>query len=284
MDIKGIIRVLISNNIVKNICNYDQLAGEHKNKIWLIEKEDNKKIIVKISDEISIDNEVKFLDFYKEIEVFPNVIYHNSKKRLLCYEYIQGDIKLNIDSMELLRDIILITKAYKICDSDGYGYLKKLGDYRQFFMNSIFQSSKRIKTLIDYQDYMMVKHKIELITSEERHIDKYLLHGDFGINNCVFRNKKLVGVVNSASIVGEPIYDVIYALCSNIRFLSSIGVDNIYLALSDLGYSKDVINAYLIVVLYIRIGTCIKYDSYDLQDYLKFWEDNFSNSNKLVLK
>lgn len=276
MDIKEVIAVLILNNIVNDICSYEKLVDGTLSEVWLIESQDNKKIVAKMSNEQIIRCDGEFLSFYKEKKIFPNLLYIDLSEKLLCYEYIQGDINVNIDNMKLLKDIIDIVKGYKHYNVNGYGEINELSSYKNFFLNKTFESSKRIRTLIDYKDYMLVMDKINKIASDERDIEKYLLHGDFGIHNCVFKNKELVGVVDATPVVGEPIYDIIYALCSNIRFLSSVGVENIYSSLSELGYNKEIINAYLIVVLYIRVGTCIKYNTYDLQDYLKFWDSNFS--------
>ena len=74
-------------------------------------------------------------------------------------------------------------------------------------------------------------------------------------------------------IAGDPTYDLLFALVSNIDLLPFLSKD--YLA----AYTKEPkpkINALLKVVLFCRICRCIKYHKEDLENYLDFWYNLFN--------
>nr|WP_239587430.1 phosphotransferase [Bacillus pakistanensis] len=42
----------------------------------------------------------------------------------------------------------------------------------------------------------------------------FLLHGDCGVHNFVFKGGSLSGVIDPTPVLGEPLYDLLYAFCS----------------------------------------------------------------------
>lgn len=101
---------------------------------------------------------------------------------------------------------------------------------------------------------------------------KYLLHGDCGVHNFVFaENGTLTGIIDPDPVVGEPLYDLIYAFCSSPDMLT---VDTILPAVEKLEPEMTgsyELNTEVLQGLYFRIATCIRHHPGDLEKYVEAW-------------
>ena len=98
--------------------------------------------------------------------------------------------------------------------------------------------------------------------------DKKLLHGDFGTHNFIENNGKFVGIIDPQAIIGDPLYDILFALCSNVSLLNTYTLDELYLIINE---PKEKIKSLLIVVLYSRISRALKYHPNDIPAYLEYF-------------
>ena len=81
-------------------------------------------------------------------------------------------------------------------------------------------------------------------------------------------NGKLIGVIDPMPIIGDPLYDLLFAIVSNKDILKNITLEKIYSLANE---PKEKINAMLTIVLYSRIARCIKYQPQDIDTYLNYW-------------
>jgi aminoglycoside phosphotransferase (APT) family kinase protein len=99
--------------------------------------------------------------------------------------------------------------------------------------------------------------------------EPYLLHGDCGVHNFIFQGGHLSGVIDPTPIIGDPLYDLIYAFCSSPDDLSKETID---FAVSYLLHKRDnKLYQDVIIGLYLRLGTCRKHHPNDFEEYLKAW-------------
>lgn len=98
--------------------------------------------------------------------------------------------------------------------------------------------------------------------------DKKLIHGDFGTHNFIKVNGKFAGVIDPMPVLGDSLYDTLFAIVSNASVVKNISLDKIYSLLSE---PHQKIKAMLIVVLYCRIARCLKYHKHDINIYMDFW-------------
>ena len=98
--------------------------------------------------------------------------------------------------------------------------------------------------------------------------EKKLIHGDFGTHNFVEVTGKFAGVVDPMPVIGDALYDLLFAIVSNASVVSNITLDKIYSITSE---PRKKVKAMLIIVLYCRISRCLKYHKQDIDIYMNFW-------------
>lgn len=108
---------------------------------------------------------------------------------------------------------------------------------------------------------------------EDYKFDKKLIHGDFGTHNFIKVNGKFAGVIDPMPVIGDSLYDTLFAIVSNASVVKNISLNKIYSLLSE---PHQKIKAMLIVVIYCRIARCLKYHKQDINIYMDFW-------NRLIL-
>ena len=174
------------------------------------------------------------------------------------------------DIDDFLRNIIYITNNYKTVDYYGYGYLyEEVSTWSEFLLDEIADSTK---TLVAYiPDNSIVLDQVKIL--EDYKFDKKLIHGDFGTHNFIKVNGKFAGVIDPMPVLGDSLYDTLFAIVSNASVIKNISIDKIYSLLSE---PHQKIKAMLIVVIYCRIARCLKYHKQDINIYMDFW-------NRLIL-
>jgi hypothetical protein len=114
----------------------------------------------------------------------------------------------------------------------------------------------------------------ELVNSPSRlRKDPYLLHGDCGIHNFIFEDQKLVGVIDPTSVIGDPLYDLIYAFCSSPEELTLETIQPaVNLLISQKGNINEILPEEVIIGLFLRLSSCLKHHPHDFEEYLTAWD------------
>lgn len=127
------------------------------------------------------------------------------------------------------------------------------------------ESGKIIQDVLPQEDHHFVH---TLVAGLPQRNIKYLLHGVFGVHNFVFaKNDTMTGIIDPDPVVGEPLYDLIYAFCSS---PDSLTVDTIVPAAEKLGPEvtrEYELNREVLQGLYLRIDACIRHHPEDLDQY-----------------
>jgi len=177
------------------------------------------------------------------------------------------------DIDDTIQKIINIPKTYINYNKDGFGYLnEETSSWSRFLKDEVTYSSLNLKEYIPSKK--LVNKCIE--TLENYPFDKKLLHGDFGTHNFIQENGKLVGVIDPMPVIGDCLYDLLFALVSNVNILSNITLDKLYNLIDQ---PKEKIDAMLAIVLYCRISRCLKYHPQDVDIYMKFWNNLITHFN-----
>jgi thiamine kinase-like enzyme len=160
---------------------------------------------------------------------------------------------------------------YKSSHNDfGWGWADQPVDtWQNFLMDEIIETKKILDSRLDIEEYNFVYNLIKKTTRVRK---SYLLHGDCGVHNFIFNDGELFGVIDPTPVIGDPIYDLIYAFCSSPDDLTRETIDS---AVSHLMIKKEKNIPFLyeevIIGLYLRLGTCIKHHPHDFEEYLKAW-------------
>ncbi|HDR6955064.1 MULTISPECIES: aminoglycoside phosphotransferase family protein [Bacillus cereus group] len=89
-------------------------------------------------------------------------------------------------------------------------------------------------------------------------------------HNFIFQENKLHGVIDPLPVLGDSIYDLIYAFCSTPEDLTK---ETIGYAMKQCVFHKNDRDLYeeIVIGLYLRIDTCLRHHPKDLEDYLAAW-------------
>lgn len=227
----------------------------------------NNKYLIKRSTPYAIKAEIKFLSVNPSSKM-QKIIYFDHSYRFAVYEFIQGDIMKQVDDIDdFLENILHITSNYKIVDYYGFGYLyEEVSTWSKFLLDEITDSSETLAAYIP--DNAIVLDQVKLL--EGYKFDKKLIHGDFGTHNFIKVNGKFAGVIDPMPVIGDSLYDTLFAIISNATVIKNISLDKIYSLISE---PHQKIKAMLIVVLYCRIARCLKYHKQDIPIYIDFWNN-----------
>lgn len=225
----------------------------------------NDKYLIKQNSKNILRAEVEFLTLNNS-NMFQKIIYFDPNYKFVVYKFISGDTMKNVEDVEdTLQKIIKIASNYHEYKKEGYGYLnEEVETWSQFLEDEINDSS------LNLQEYITEK---TVVNNSIKNLEKYpfnkkLLHGDFGTHNFIKENGKLVGVIDPMPVIGDYLYDLLFAIVSNVQILSKLSIEKLYEIINE---PKEKIKSMLIIVLYSRISRCLKYHPQDINIYMSYW-------------
>jgi len=225
----------------------------------------NNKYLIKQNTRLALQAEVEFLKL-NDLEIFQNIVYADTEYEYIVYNFIHGEImKFVDDPKDTIQRIVDICKMYKRYDKEGYGYLnEEVTTWKEFLISEIEYSSKNVSEYIPGKEEVYEAANI----LDEYPFEKKLIHGDFGTHNFVKVNGKMIGIIDPMPVIGDSLYDLLFAIVSNTDLLTSITIEELYNISND---PKEKVKAMFKVVLYSRISRCLKYHPKDIDTYMKYW-------------
>lgn len=217
------------------------------------------KYLVKTINTTELLVQIDFLSRYNKY--FQRIIIYDKDLSYICYEYIDGNKVYNFDSydkQDIINQLYNITSNYEVIDYEGYGYyLEDHKSWYQFLLDEVEYSKSKMCDI----DMHIVYDSLKII--KEFNVDKYLIHGDFGVHNFLFKNNKLK-VIDPMGVVGDPLYDFYFSFLSNYSLFSNIEFNLILQYFNrDIKYKK----ALFIIVYYIRMSRAYVYDKDNYDNY-----------------
>ena len=244
--------------------NIKKLESKH-NKVFLIDE----KYIIKNAEKEILSAEIMFLEKYKNLKV-ESIIKKNIKREYIVYKYIEGKSIEKIDDVEnCINEIYKIVKQYRKVNVDGYGYIFDLQrTWSEFLRKEIEKKSMFFKNDICNMKDKVLK-KIDEI--EKFKIDKKLMHGDLGSFNIICNNKKISGIIDPRTLIGDPMYDFVYFLFSNYNITKDLNFINILNILEKEEIEKFFL--YLYILLYDRIAIEEKNHTHTRKEFYNIWNE-----------
>lgn len=222
----------------------------------------NNKYLIKQNDTNSIKAEIEFFESTFST-FFQKLVYYSPDFEFAVYKFIPGKpIKKITSSKEIISKILEVAKCFSKSSKPGFGYLgEEFDSWSEFLLHEAFHRPN-----IDDIDKQIVKDAIKAL--EKYPFEKKIIHGDFGTHNFIEDSGKFVGIIDPQTILGDSLYDILFAICSNIDLLNTYRLDELYLLINE---PKEKIRAMLIVVLYARISRALKYHPNDIPTYLEYF-------------
>lgn len=266
---------LLDFNIINEVC--DKLNISYTSHIYFHDGTTSKIIllndeyIIKLANSEQLKAEVTFATLYESIPMLQKLAYYDKEYKYVVYNFIPGDVMHTVaDFEDLARNIKTIVSSYKNYPENVYGYIEKpKSSWVDFLKEEVDEASK----LFPESANLLPQVEDAIDELNKFPFDKKLIHGDFGTHNFIKRNEKFVAAIDPMPVAGDPTYDLLFALVSNIDLIPFLSID--YL-ISYTKEQKQKIIALLKVVLFLRICRCAKYNKEDLETYLDFWYNLFN--------
>ncbi|WP_137789237.1 aminoglycoside phosphotransferase family protein [Bacillus sp. E(2018)] len=270
-NIEEIIQELILKNIIdQKPTEYKQLSGGTVSDLYLLYI-DEKKYVVKLNEPQVVESEANFLKQYKGLTLLPKLIYVEESHQYIVYSFINGSTEyFRGNKKDMLTTLVQgLLNNYKKAPDIGWGWADQPSDsWESFLTNNIIEANKIIDSRLDKGNYEFVLNLVPKISTKQ---EPYLLHGDFGVHNFIFNEGTLCGVIDPTPVIGDPIYDLIYAFCSSPDDLSKETIDSSMSYFMNEGKYTPFLYERVMIGLYIRLGICIKHHPHNFEEYLKAW-------------
>ncbi|QWH29529.1 aminoglycoside phosphotransferase family protein [Bacillus mycoides] len=248
MDISVIAKQLVNEKVISHYPNSMKvLSGGTTSTVYLLDG----RYVVKSNEAKVIREEANFLSFYEGNALFSKLLYKEPLHTYFVYSFLEGSTSCEQGH----KRSTLITLVKEVINSE--------------------------------EEYRIV---LKLANSPNRGTginQPFLLHGDFGFHNFIFQENELYGVIDPLPVLGDPIYDLIYAFCSTPEDVTKETIDYV---IKQCVFHKKERDLYeeIVIGLYLRIDTCIRHHPKDLEDYLVAWrywmnEIMFDSENKTTL-
>ena len=227
----------------------------------------NGSYIIKQNNPQTLESETIFSTHYP-IPKLQHVIFNAPDYSYVVYNFIPGDVMHVVEDVpQLVENILEITKTYAPYECDGFGYLHTLMPSWAEFMKAEVNACSLTSTLL-LEFLPQAYEAVEVLKNFD--FEKKLIHGDFGTHNFIKQNGKFIGAIDPIPIAGDSLYDVIYALLSNVDCLSQATPENIAKLT---GEPIEKVKALLVSLLFCRLSTCLKHHKEDFETYIEFWSD-----------
>lgn len=266
---------LLDFNIINDVCeklnirykSHQYFHDGTSSRIILL----NDQYIVKQSNSNMLKAEVTFATFYTAIPNLQKIAYYDKDYKFVVYEFIPGDVMHVVtDFNDLASGIKKIVTSYKPYNEDGFGYIENTFQSWTEFLKA--EVNEAVLSLPD------LKTLLPTVTEAIEELDKYqfekkLIHGDFGTHNFIKQNDRFIAAIDPIPMIGDPTYDLLFALVSNIDLIPYLSID--YLT-EYTGEVKGKVISLLKVVLFSRICRCAKYNKDWIEPYMDFWNNLFN--------
>ncbi|GHI00335.1 phosphotransferase [Neobacillus kokaensis] len=273
MEIQKIIKQLIHNHIINSEpMEYKQLNGGTVSELYLLNMGDCKYVVKSNAPQI-IKSEASFLYHYRNSPLLPKLLFVENSYKYIVYSFIVGSTNYDRENKkEMLKQLVQgLQNHYKSVPKDvGWGWADQPQDsWQSFLLDEIMAAKDIIHSRFDYHHHDFLLTIAQNMNNESK---PYLLHGDCGVHNFIFNNGQLNGVIDPTPVIGDPLFDLIYAFCSSPDDLTKETIDS---AASHLTNKHEISHSFLyknvLIGLYLRLGACIKHHPHDFEEYYKAW-------------
>ncbi|WP_145048877.1 phosphotransferase family protein [Paenibacillus xylanexedens] len=275
MNIEQIMQDLVHHNVLHSVAiPAKRLSGGTVSKLYLIERTDGNSYVVKMNEPRVVKSESIYLNYYQSSHLLPKLIFLEPSNTYLVYSFITGSTDYpEGNKREILQTLIhgLVNDYKEVSTQQGWGWADQPSkSWRDFLEEERSEKSKMIGVHLADEDHELV---CNLVQNMEEEREAFLLHGDCGVHNFIFDGGRLQGVIDPTPVIGNPLYDVIYAFCSSPDELT---IETFHSILDQIRFEREAsltrIYEKVLIGLYLRIGIAIKHHPSDLDSYLVSWQ------------
>jgi hypothetical protein len=253
------------------------MAGTTAGKIYTVNLRDEPQYVLKIDKPEYLKGVDRFLQTYSGL-IFPKVRYTDPAFKYILYDYIKGSVYYsNGQKRQWLSGLaeLAVNEYRQVSEDQGWGWLDEppFDSWLLFLKQRTAEARGEIGDILPEKDHHLVMQLPDEVCRSYRP-KAYFLHGDCGVHNFIFDSSGFQGIIDPAPMIGPPHYDFIFAFCSSPDDLSMDTLLDAARALRPRvlqDIDRRVLVEEVLIQLYCRIATCLKYHSHHLSEYLQAW-------------
>jgi aminoglycoside phosphotransferase (APT) family kinase protein len=262
-------------SINEQIMEVKQLSGTTAGRVFRLRASSGQQYILKWDDPEQIQITCEFLEAYSDVRLLPKVLFIDSDNTYFAYSYLEGETHYNRGSKRVWLTFMvkeLFNTYVHIADAEFWGRTEYAREtWKEFNQISIDEARENLGDVLGLEDYHLVQSTVNRLFQKDE-AARFLLHGDAGVHNVVFKEKELIGVIDPSPMVGPVLYDFLYAFCSSPDDLDPALLWEIFEHLEQVDMDKSRLMEEAMVHLYCRIGLSNKHHPQDLPEYLEAWD------------
>lgn len=267
-------RAFQKHGIHEQIVEAKQLSGTTSGRVFRLLANSGERYILKWDDPEGIRITCNFLDEYREVMLLPKVLFTGSDHTYYAYSFMEGETHNHRGAKKawLTRLVNEMLNTYvRLPDTKPWGRMEYPREtWKGFNQISIDEARENLGDVLTAEDYNLVHSTVNRLFEKDE-AARFLLHGDAGVHNVVFKEKELIGVIDPSPMVGPVLYDFLYAFCSSPDDLAPALLWEIFEKLEQVTMDKFRLMEEALVHLYCRIGLSNKHHPQDLPEYLEAW-------------
>lgn len=254
-----------------------KMKGTTEGVVYILSEQGIPKFTLKMECREQIRLAKIVLETYSHSKLLPDVHYTNANQTCMLYTYIDGvtHIERGLKRNWLITVVDELINLYQpYAEADIWGRIEcPHSSWRQFCEIGIDDARTNVGNVLDTADYELMKSFCEdVLQAIGESPDRFLLHGDTGVHNFVYKDSLIRGVIDPSPMAGPILYDFLYAYCSSPDDLTVDTLLEAYQHLRIQSVEQSILLKEAMIQLYIRIGLSIKHHPHDLHAYLAAWE------------
>ncbi|CAI6014956.1 hypothetical protein PAECIP112173_00019 [Paenibacillus sp. JJ-100] len=274
-SIKDMNMLFQKHRIQEEIVEAKQLSGTTAGRVFRLRADSGEQYILKWDDPEQVRITCDFLNIYSHVPLLQKILFKDLDDTYLVYRYVEGETHSNRGAKKvwLTRLVKEVFNTYvRLPDTEPWGrpeYPRET--WKVFNQISIDEARENLGDVLGTEDYDRVQKVINrLFQSDEG--PRFLLHGDAGVHNVVFKQTELIGLIDPSPMAGPVFYDFLYAFCSSPDDLDPDVLWDVFEHLEQVTMDRSRLMEEALVHLYCRIGLSNKHHPQDLPTYLQAWE------------
>lgn len=249
------------------------LQGGTQHPIFLV----NKKYVFKLGSANKVRAEFVFNNYYKNEKYVQKLVLCDNKYRYIVYNHIKGgNVEIYPNQKQTHKIVNKFIKNYQPFAEVGFGDLNKPSASWTAFLHKLVSDSKStLKGYFNKEYFARVEQAID--TLEQYEFDKKLLHGDLRLENFIFEDDVLQGIIDPYPMIGDPLYDALFFHFSTPELAQSVPLHKLH---KKLKAPKEKVTALALVVLCVKIKRMIKYNNHKQEfEFFKQLFEELANIN-----
>ncbi|MDQ0207498.1 phosphotransferase family protein [Alkalicoccobacillus murimartini] len=265
----------------------EPLSGGTVSELYLLTTLDGARYVVKLNESHVLQSEVHFLACYKHLDLLPHLLYVDPSYQYIVYTFISGSTNGPKSKRDMLKVLVqgLINNYTPVPIGSGWGWVDDVTDsWEQFLLSEVNEANTFVNSHLGEGESIFVRNLVKKKGRAGLDRKAVLLHGDCGVHNFIFEDGDLKGVIDPTPVIGEPLYDLLYAFCSSSDDLTKetiLSAANPILIKENI--SEQLLFEDVFIVLYLRLAICSRHHPDDLPNYLDAFFTGRRSSQKHII-